>query len=623
MRLEEYWGVGPKTRERLEAELGTERAVEAIDSGEVRALVSAGLSRGRATRILRRANGGEGMSVLATRDTRAVYKELLDVASDYAVTEDAADRIRVLTPLLDREEAADRLESVVDAAESWAELDGETRQAVLSAFAEYAEDDRIGEEEAAVRTALALQNEVLSEGVSGSGATGGSSDRRSDGAFSRVADVDREDLEFAAGALADLDGGDVARGVDDELDELRDALEAAEALSADSLDAMAEIREEARAGAEFSEVVVDFVASETDAGFQRVRDATPEDAVDATDFFNATLRELLADLREASEERERSVARRLRGRIVDSQDAIDAAKDAVSDLAFHLSLARFADDFDLSRPEFVEEGFAVRNARNVALEAGGEDVQPVNYAVGDHAISGGDPAAPAGSAPSTGSPTHAGTTPPAGDRVAVLTGANSGGKTTLLETLCQVALLAQMGLPVPAERAQVSISEDIVFHRRHASFNAGVLESTLRSIVPPLTEGANTLMLVDEFEAITEPGSAADLLHGLVRLTVDRGALGVFVTHLADDLKPLPEKARKDGIFAEGLDEDLELEVDYQPRFETVGKSTPEFIVSRLLAGSEDRAERAGFEILARAVGEEAVQRTLDDWTPGASADDD
>ncbi|PSQ48825.1 DNA mismatch repair protein [Halobacteriales archaeon SW_6_65_15] len=599
MRLEEYWGVGPKTRERLEAELGTERAVEAIESGEVRSLVSAGLSRGRATRILRRANGGEGMSVLATRDTRAVYKELLDVASDYAVTEDAADRIRGLTPLLDRDEAASRLESVVDAAESWAELDESTRETVLAAFAEDAENDRIGEDEAAVRTALALHEAGLSEG-----------------AFARIADIDREDLEFAAGALADLDGGDVARGVDEELDDLRDALDGAEALSADSLDAMEEIREETRAGAEFGEVVVDYVASETDAGFQRVRDATPEEAVDATDFFNVTLRELIADLREAVEERERSVARRLRGRIAESQDAIDAAKDAVSDLAFHLSLARFAADFDLSRPEFVEEGFAVRAARNVSLEAGGENVQPVNYAVGDHDVSGGDPSAPAGSS------AHAGPSPPAGDRVSVLTGANSGGKTTLLETLCQVALLAQMGLPVPAERAQVSISEDIVFHRRHASFNAGVLESTLRSIVPPLTEGANTLMLVDEFEAITEPGSAADLLHGLVRLTVDRGALGVFVTHLADDLKPLPEKARKDGIFAEGLDEDLELEVDYQPRFETVGKSTPEFIVSRLLASSEDRAERAGFEILARAVGEEAVQRTLDDWSPEASADD-
>src|SRR6056297_2477092 len=239
MRLEEYWGVGPKSRERLDAELGTDRAVEAIESGEVRALVSSGLSRGRATRILRRANGGEGMAVLSTRDTRAVYKELLGVASDYALTEDAADRIRVLTPLMEREAAEQRLDSVMDAAESWAGLDGETREAVRSAFAEYAENDRIGDEEAAVRTVLALRDAGLSEG-----------------AFSRVADIDRDDLRTAASALSDLDGGDVARGVDGELDSLRDALDGVVSLSADSLDAMQEIREEARAGAEFGEVVV-------------------------------------------------------------------------------------------------------------------------------------------------------------------------------------------------------------------------------------------------------------------------------------------------------------------------------------------------------------------------------
>jgi len=44
-----------------------------------------------------------------------------------------------------------------------------------------------------------------------------------------------------------------------------------------------------------------------------------------------------------------------------------------------------------------------------------------------------------------------------------------------------------------------------------------------------------------------------------------------------------------------------------------VGKSTPEFIVSRLVANATDRTERAGFESLAAAVGEEAVQRTLSD----------
>jgi len=137
MRLEDYWGVGPKTSDLLESELGVERAIEAIDGSDVRALTEAGLSRGRATRILRRANGGEGMSVLATRDTRSVYKDLLGLASDHAVTEDAADRIRVMTPLQSRDEAEERLDAVTEALDSWTDLDEETQQAVLDAFEGY------------------------------------------------------------------------------------------------------------------------------------------------------------------------------------------------------------------------------------------------------------------------------------------------------------------------------------------------------------------------------------------------------------------------------------------------------------------------------------------------------
>ncbi len=93
-----YWGVGPKTRETLVEELGRERAIRAIESGDVRALADAGLARGRATRILRRATGGDGMETLATSDARSAYKELLDLAVEHAVTQRAADRIRVLTP---------------------------------------------------------------------------------------------------------------------------------------------------------------------------------------------------------------------------------------------------------------------------------------------------------------------------------------------------------------------------------------------------------------------------------------------------------------------------------------------------------------------------------------------
>ena len=577
MRLEEYWGIGPKTSELLREEVGVERAIAAIESADTRTLTGAGLSRGRATRILRRASGAESMDLLATRDTRDVYKELLDLAEEYAVTADAADRIRVLTPLPTRERMTERLDDVLAARDTWSGLSADDKQAIVDAF----ERHDSGGERAAVETALALQSTGVSDGV-----------------FERVGSLNGSALADARAALAGLAGeGDrVGDGADDELDRLREQLGQIEDLAAATPDVVESVQEGARRPDEFQDALVRYVTGETGIGASRVRDAMPGGATDARDFVESALRELRRSLGAAVEERESAVSERLSDALDDARPTIDAAVTAVSALALSVSLARFALHYDLRRPTFVEtDTVAVRAARNLAL-ADADSVQPVTYAVGDHTLD----------VPSANAP-------PSGDRVAVLTGANSGGKTTLLETLCQVQLLAQMGLPVPAEVAEIGVVDTVVFHRRHASFNAGVLESTLRSVVPPLSGEDRTLMLVDEFEAITEPGSAADLLHGLVTLTVDRDALGVFVTHLAADLEPLPEVARTDGIFAEGLSPALELQVDYQPRFDTVGKSTPEFIVSRLVANAVDPVERSGFETLAQAVGEEAVQRTLSD----------
>ncbi len=578
MRLEDYWGVGPKTSERLRDALSVEGAIEAIESADVRALTDAGVSRGRATRILRRASGGAGMQLLGTRDARDVYDQLLDLARSYAVTRHAADRIRVMTPLTDAEARHDRLDDVLAAKDAWKSLDESARDAVLRAFSEY--DEAGGSERAAVEAALALR----AAGLTGS-------------TFEALEGLDESALEAAVGALGYVDGESVRPGADEELDRLRDHLEAARDLERGSLDVLESIRERGvRNLADLEGAFVEYVAGETALRRGTVESATADDAVDAADFVSSSLRSLVDDLETRAADRESTVAAELSETIARARKDIDAAVRAADDIAFSLSLGRFADAHDLTRPTLVDDGLAVQGARNLAL---GSAVQPVTYGVGTHSLSGAD-------------------APPAGDRVTVLTGANSGGKTTLLETLCQVALLAAMGLPVPAERAEVGTFDVVVFHRRHASFNAGVLESTLKTIVPPLTRGGRPLMLVDEFEAITEPGRAADLLNGLVDLTVRRDALGVYVTHLADDLSPLPEPARIDGIFAEGLTSDLELEVDYQPRFGTVGKSTPEFIVSRLVANARDPAERQGFEALAAAVGEEAVQRTLSDarWNP-------
>ncbi|SDJ62052.1 MutS domain V [Halovenus aranensis] len=583
MRLEDYWGIGPKTRDRLAESIGEAAAIEAIENGDVRTLTDAGLSGGRATRILRHAGGGAALDVLATRDGRNVYKELLDTISSYAVTDRAADTIRIMTPLESTAEIEERLDTVFEAVESWQSLPEHEREAVIEVFDSY---DERGGRRATVETALELRALGVENGI-----------------FEPVAALDTDTLEEASRALAGLEsnGTGVGEGADDRLDDLRRQLGAVEDLAATPDSVLESVQSGAREAAQLREELTRYLAGETGLDLARVRDAVPGEATDARGFVGETLRALADELREAVDEREQAVAAAFEETLAEADDGIEAAVSAVEDIAFAVSLARFTVAFDLTRPAFASDRVsAVVNARNLFLDAAGESVQPITYAVGEHGLD-----------------VAASRNPPTAHRVAVLTGANSGGKTTLLETLCQVQLLAQMGLPVPADQAEVTLVERIVFHRRHASFNAGVLESTLRSVVPPLTESGRTLMLVDEFEAITEPGSAADLLHGLVRLTVDHDAMGVFVTHLADDLEPLPNEARTDGIFAEGLTPSLELEVDYQPRFESVGRSTPEFIVSRLVANAGEPAERAGYETLAQAVGEQAVQRTLADarWT--------
>jgi DNA mismatch repair protein MSH6 len=51
----------------------------------------------------------------------------------------------------------------------------------------------------------------------------------------------------------------------------------------------------------------------------------------------------------------------------------------------------------------------------------------------------------------------------------LLTGPNMGGKSTLLRAACCAVILAQMGCPVPAESAVISIT-DRIFTRLGGAF---------------------------------------------------------------------------------------------------------------------------------------------------------
>ena len=311
MRLEEYWGVGPKTAELLRDGIGEPEAIAAIERADIRTLTAAGLPRGRAVRILRRASGTEGMDVLATSDTRDVYDDLLALASEYALTDHAADRIRVMTPLTGREAIVDRLDDVLAAKAAWRGLSSDERAQVTDAFDAY--DDAGGTDSAAVAAAL----ELKAVGLDGD-------------PFDALADSDADALREAKGALGYIretdDGPEVREGADDELDQLRAQRDAAAELSDAAFDIVDTVRDDGVRDMEtLRRRVVDHIAAETGIAQSRVRSAAADDAVDAADFVSQTLRSLVDELESAVADREATVAEELQGQIGDAEADVAAA----------------------------------------------------------------------------------------------------------------------------------------------------------------------------------------------------------------------------------------------------------------------------------------------------------
>ncbi|GAB6101999.1 DNA mismatch repair protein [Thermococcus atlanticus] len=251
----------------------------------------------------------------------------------------------------------------------------------------------------------------------------------------------------------------------------------------------------------------------------------------------------------------------------------------VHELDFLLAVKDFTEGF--SFPELWKGGIAFVNGRHLFIET----PQPVSYSIGT---------LPEGfSAPNAGN-IH-------GERVVILTGANSGGKTSLLELITQITLLAHMGFPVPAEKAWVEPLEEVFFFRRKRSaYGAGAFETALRSFVRALRREGRKLILIDEFEAITEPGAAVRIIGELLKIAHEKGFYVVIVSHLGEDLRKELPFARVDGIEAKGLDENLNLIVDRQPVFGKLGRSTPELIVESLARRKRGK-EREIFERVLRA----------------------
>lgn len=172
----------------------------------------------------------------------------------------------------------------------------------------------------------------------------------------------------------------------------------------------------------------------------------------------------------------------------------------------------------------------------------------------------------------------------------LLSGVNSGGKTTLLELVGQCLILAHMGFPVPAEHFEFSpIEEFYYFGKSKGTLDAGAFETTLKNFsIVSKSNGTRRAVFADELESITEPGASAKIIGGLLETFCENGGtLSLFVSHLAESiLENCDISLRVDGIDADGLDENLNLIINRNPVKNHIAKSTPELIVEKLFLTS-------------------------------------
>jgi len=218
-------------------------------------------------------------------------------------------------------------------------------------------------------------------------------------------------------------------------------------------------------------------------------------------------------------------------RIGEQAEAIFAAVEVLAELELQFAKARFAEEYNCVAVALNEDGRALlatdgrgrpsphgqsheqslilRNARHPLLErnlkAKGGQIVPVSIELDSER------------------------------RQLIITGPNTGGKTVALKTTGLLALMAQSGMPVPADRAELPVFDAVLadigdyqsIEQNLSTFSAHVTNIDFIS----RTASAQSLVLLDELGSATDPEEGAALAVAIAEHFRRIGCVSIISTH--------------------------------------------------------------------------------------------
>jgi DNA mismatch repair protein MutS2 len=203
--------------------------------------------------------------------------------------------------------------------------------------------------------------------------------------------------------------------------------------------------------------------------------------------------------------------------IGENAEALLAAADALAELELQFAKARFAQDYNCVSVTLVNAGDGASPVSTLILHRARHPLLERNLKLKNATI------VPV-------------TIELEGERrQLVITGPNTGGKTVTLKTVGLLALMAQSGIPVPSDRADLPIFDAILadigdyqsIEQNLSTFSAHVTNIDFIS----RTATRNSLVLLDELGSATDPEEGAALAVAIAEHFRKLGCMNVISTH--------------------------------------------------------------------------------------------